>query len=363
MDRDSLLDPADPRPEVRRRVADWLRFARVFGPGGGRALAAWRRDGCPARALARAGAPRFTVDRDVAALARSGFQVLPIDSPAYPPDLARIADAAPLLFVRGQIDRLTAPAVAVVGARAATGYGLGVARRLATGLAERGVGVVSGLARGIDGAAHRAALDAGGTTAAVLGCGPDLVYPPEHTALADTIARSGAVVTELPPGTPPLRAFFPLRNRLISGLARLVVVVEARDRSGSLHTARHALDQGVEVMAVPGPVDRAAYRGSNRLLRDGAAPVLGIDDLLDRLGPLPAAQKRSRPAQAALSPTALRVRRALAADPTSRDDLVARLGGDSGGVAAGLMELELRGLAQRERDGCWRLVEPDPDPD
>ncbi len=362
--RAAVLDPRDPDPVRRARLAAWLRLLHRFGPGPSGPLEAWRRHGTPECALAREGGARRSVDRELDALARAGARVVPIDAPDYPRRLVPLSDAPPLLFVRGRVEALSAVGAAVVGARTASAYGLGVARRLARALAERGASVVSGLARGIDAAAHDGALDAEGVTVAVQACGPDFVYPPEHDDLVDAIEERGAVLTEFPVGVPPLPYHFPLRNRLISALSRVVVVVEAREQSGSLHTARHALDQGVEVMAVPGPVDRAGHRGSNRLLRDGAAPVLELADVLDRLGdglapPRPAGTP-SPPTP--LSAAARRLLEALEAAPAPRDELAEAAGCSAAELAEGLLELELLGRVQRERDGCWRRVDPDPPP-
>jgi DNA processing protein len=202
----------------------------------------------------------------------------------YPPLLRTIADPPPVLWVRGAVEALTRPAVAIVGSRAATAYALEVAARLAGELADRGVLVVSGLARGADGAAHRGCLEAGGATLAVLGSGPDVVYPPEHRDLAVTICGDGALVSEHGPGVPPLPEHFPLRNRLISGISLGVVVVEANEKSGSLITARYALEQGRDVMAVPGSVLGGRNRGSHALLKDGAKVVESADDILEELG-------------------------------------------------------------------------------
>lgn len=225
----------------------------------------------------------------------AGIVPVPLGDPAYPPVLAEIADPPPLLWVRGDAASLSARAVAIVGSRAATPYGLDVARQLAGDLAASGLVVVSGLARGIDSAAHRGALDAGGRTLAVLGSGLDRVYPPEHEGLAHAIAQRGAVVTELPPGAAPRAHHFPLRNRLISGLSAAVVVVEASEKSGSLITAACALDQGRDVMAVPGPVRAGRFRGAHALLRDGAKLVETADDILREVGFVRPAASGDRP--------------------------------------------------------------------
>lgn len=201
----------------------------------------------------------------------------------YPALLASIPDPPLVLWLKGQPALLSQPAVAIVGSRAATPYGIEAASRLAGDLAAAGALVVSGLARGIDSTAHRAALDAGGDTAAVLGSGVDVIYPPEHRDLADEIVRHGAVLSELPPGTRPLAFHFPARNRLISGLSLAVVVVEAAERSGSLITAGCALEQGRAVMAVPGNVLSGRHRGCHALIKDGAAVVESAEDVLAEL--------------------------------------------------------------------------------
>ncbi|MGH0034406.1 MAG: DNA-processing protein DprA [Myxococcota bacterium] len=365
MDHDCLLDPSDSSPDVRRRLADWLRLRRAFGPGPREALQAFRELGSPRRALEERVDAWPDVAADLRSLGRCGARVWPIDAPDFPARLGQLSDAPPLLFARGHVGALAAsrPVVAIVGARAASAYGLSVARRLASALAERGVTIVSGLARGIDGAAHRAALESGGETVGVLACGPDEIYPPEHADLAWEIERSGALLTEFPPGTPPLPYFFPLRNRIISALSQVVVVVEAREQSGSLHTARHALEQGVEVMAVPGPVDRAGHRGSNRLLRDGAAPVLGVEDVLDRLAPSVRAASPRRAPGPPLSAPARQLVGVLESGSETRDRLAESLGWPPGELAAALQELEMHGRAQLERDGRWRAVDPEPSGD
>jgi DNA processing protein len=218
------------------------------------------------------------------AAAAQGIVAIPRGRPGYPPLLATIGDPPPVLWVRGQPSVLSHRAVALIGSRAATPYALEVARRLSGELAGRGVTVVSGLARGADAAAHRGCLDAGGLTVAVLGSGPDVIYPAEHRDLAVSICEKGALVSELGPGAPPLQEHFPLRNRLISGISLAVVVVEASEKSGSLITARCALEQGRDVMAVPGSVLSGRNRGSHALLKDGAKVVETADDILEGLG-------------------------------------------------------------------------------
>lgn len=213
----------------------------------------------------------------------AGIHVVPWDDPRFPAPVLAIPDPPPVLWYRGSLDALDAPAVAIVGSRAASSVALETATRLGEDLAARGVTVVSGLARGVDSAAHRGALRAG-RTIGVLGSGIDRMYPPEHEDLAREIARCGLVVSEYPPGTPPQDFHFPQRNRLISGLSRAVVVIEASERSGSLITASCALEQGREVMAVPGNVLNGRNRGAHALIRDGAKIVECADDIVEELG-------------------------------------------------------------------------------
>ncbi len=213
-----------------------------------------------------------------------GVDILPFTDPSYPTRLLRIYDFPPLLYVKGEL-RADETCLAVVGSRAASTYGRYTAERLSRELALRGVTVVSGLARGIDTAAHRGALAGKGRTIAVLGCGLDVTYPPENGALLQEIARKGAAITEYPFGTSPNASHFPARNRIISGLAMGVTVVEATEKSGSLITARMALEQGREVFAVPGSIDAAGSRGTNRLIREGAKLVSSVDDILEEILP------------------------------------------------------------------------------
>jgi DNA processing protein len=226
---------------------------------------------------------RATAREALAAASDAGIVPIPWGHADYPPLVAVIRDPPPLLWASGRSDCLALPAVAIVGSRVATPYGLEAASTLAGDLAGAGVLVVSGLARGVDSAAHRAALAAGGETVAVLGSGIDIIYPPEHRGLAAEVSGHGAVLSELPPGVPPHRRHFPARNRLISGLSLAVVVVEAAERSGSLITAGLALEQGRAVMAVPGSVLSGRHRGSHALIRDGAAVVESAEDVLAEL--------------------------------------------------------------------------------
>jgi len=220
---------------------------------------------------------------------RRGVDLVVEGDPGYPKALAHIDDPPGMLFMRGAIAPCDALSVAVVGSRHASPYGLRMAARLAGGLARAGYTVVSGLARGIDAAAHRGALEAGGRTIAVLGTGVLSIYPPEHADLAAEVLAHGAIVSEAPPHEEPHSGLFPRRNRIISGLTLGTVVVEATERSGGLITARLASEQGREVFAVPGPADSRTSRGCHRLIRDGATLVESVDDILDELGPLASA--------------------------------------------------------------------------
>ncbi len=231
-------------------------------------------------------------------LARIGARLLVGDEPAYPEPLRHIADPPPVLAVRGRAEALRGPAVAVIGARNASANGRVIARRMAAELAAAGVVVVSGLARGIDTAAHEGALEGGGATVAAVACGVDVAYPPENEGLMGRIAAAGgAVVSERPPGAAARAKDFPRRNRIIAGLSVGVVVVEAAPQSGSLITARLAAEQGREVMAVPGSPLDPRHRGTNQLLREGATLVETAADVLAALGPMLAARPAPVPAR------------------------------------------------------------------
>lgn len=315
---------------------------------GGRAAAAdpyaeARAAGAPAAALAAARDAEPAVGAMLERLAELGWRWLTPAAAEYPEGLTQLADPPLGLFVRGRLS--AAPAVAVVGSRRATAYGRQVARELGRELTAAGAVVVSGMARGVDAAAHEGALEAGGPTVAVWGTGPDRVYPPEHGRLAAAIAEQGALVTEYPPGTPPRRHQFPERNRLVAGMARVVVVVEAAARSGALVTARLALEEGREVLAVPGRVTDELAQGPNALLRLGAAPCLGAADVLAELGLRPAAQA----AQAADDGGVLGI--LPRGEALAVDELAARLQRELPAVLESLLELELSGAVERLPDG------------
>jgi DNA processing protein len=247
----------------------------------------------PDALAARIAGARAQGAREQQALGRLGAHTIGWSDPAYPTRLREIAEPPLALAVRGGFEP-DEPAVAIVGARRAGEYGRRIAHELAVGMAQAGITVVSGLAAGIDGAAHRGAIDGGGRTIAVMATGIDAVYPGWHRALAQDVAARGALVTEFPIGTPPLKQHFPRRNRIVAGLSLGVVVIEAAEQSGSLISARLALEQGREVFAVPGQIDRPGSAGPHRLLRDGAKLVTCVDDILEELGHLPAAAPDQR---------------------------------------------------------------------
>lgn len=303
----------------------------------------------PGRARAVLAGPRDTeAERWGAAVERSGIRIVTAFDEEYPAPLAEIPDPPFLLFAIGRLERLKLPAVAVVGSRNATRYGRDVASRLARDLSHAGVTVVSGFARGVDGAAHEAAREGPGGTVAVLGCGVDVDYPREHARLKDAMAGTDLLLSEFPPGAEPRPQNFPVRNRVIAGLSSGVVVVEASRRSGSLITARLATDCGRDVFAVPGSVFSETSIGTHELLRDGAILCRGAEDVLSELFPSVGAPARPAggeriPVQ--LSPDAARLYEILRREESSTaDDLALELDLPAATVLAALFELEAAGL-------------------
>lgn len=274
----------------------------------------------------------------------AGFHAVAAGGPGYPPLLACIPDPPPVLWTRGDAGVLSRPVVAVVGSRAASSYALAVGERLACELAEQGIVVASGLARGVDSAAHRGCLRAGGATAAILGSGLDRIYPAEHQPLAASICEHGVLVSELGPGVEPLPEHFPLRNRIISGISLGVVVVEASEKSGSLITVRCALEQGRDVMAVPGSVLSGRNRGSHALLKDGAKVVESADDILEGLGwAVSGSPERTPPKSLNKDPLLAYMEPGEAYEL----DTLAEMSGTTGArLLPRLMELELQGLVE-----------------
>jgi DNA processing protein len=377
VDRVGRQDETEKRPRLSEtQRLDWLRLIRSenVGPrtfrsllnhfgGAGRALEALpdlARRGGAARAIKVCS--RAEAEREFAAAEKMGVALIALGESDYPRRLEMIDDAPPLLAVRGDMAVLSRPMIAMVGSRNASAVGIKFAERLARDLAGAGLVVVSGLARGIDAAAHRAALEGG--TVAVLAGGQDCIYPSEHIDLVEAILASGCAVSEMPLGWVPRGRDFPRRNRIISGLSVGVVVVEAARRSGSLITARRALEQGREVFAVPGsPLDPRA-EGTNGLIKDGAALVRNADDVIPVIEPIlgrPLPMRESEPEPPAAdepwdSDAAARIRTLLGPSPVEIDDLIRLSGASAATVRITLLELELAGRLARQADGRVSLI-------
>ena len=285
------------------------------------------------------------IDAEMERVEKAGARLIGLGDAEYPPLLAAIDDPPPVLYVKGDLSSV--PAVAVVGSRKMTSYGRTVAERIAGGLAAQGVTVVSGFARGIDGVAHRAALAGAGGTIAVLGCGVDCIYPPEHRKLYDEIVAKGAIVSEFPVGTVPAPHHFPQRNRTISGLSLGCVVVEAPEASGSLITARHALDQGREVFAVPGPITSPTSVGPHRLVQNGAKLVTEIADILVEILPHLVTCKEIEAAPLPpLSGDEAVIFNCLALEPKHIDQIIHESARAASVVSGLLLTLELKGAVR-----------------
>lgn len=363
-------------------VEAWLRLAHAPGVGPATARELLQRFGdaaavCSAgrRALAASGLARAAVDCLLGTTAGEGIErdrawaaagesrhLLPLSDPRYPARLRAIGDPPPLLYVEGDPEVLAYPALAIVGTRHPTPAGRETAHAFARHLAASGLIVASGLALGIDAAAHEGALDADGLTVAVAGTGLDRVYPPGHAALARRIAEQGALVSELPIGTRPSREAFPKRNRILSGLGVGTLVVEAALRSGSLITARLALEQGRELFAIPGSIHNPVARGCHALLRQGAKLVETGDDVLEELAPLlgplpgPPAPPETGPDTAGLAadPDYARLLECLDWEPRAIDELSACAGLGSGETASMLLRLELEGSIHALPGGLYQ---------
>lgn len=298
--------------------------------------------------------------RELERARRMGISVIPYTDPSYPECLAQIYDPPVLLYARGALLSADRHAIAVVGARRCSQYGLVHAERLAGQIADVGLTVVSGMARGIDTAAHRGALKAGGRTIAVLGSGLERIYPPENRSLSDEISASGAVISEFPLSMGPQRMNFPLRNRVISGLSLGVLVVEAARRSGSLITAAQALEQGRLVFAVPGRIDSFASRGAHALLKEGARLVESVEDICAELPYLfPARAPRGEGAapdmpRPRLGPSEEAVLARLSAEEHSIDEITSACGLPPAAVSAALLSLELKHLVNQLPGNMFR---------
>jgi DNA processing protein len=346
--------------------AYWVGFNLVKGIGSVRLRAlldffgsleiAWQ---APAEGLRAAGLPPKTLEnllrvrKDCSlpviweSIQRKGIQVLTWDEEGYPRLLREIDQPPPVLYVRGSFQPEDDWSVAVVGTRRVTVYGRQVAEELAAFLAHNGITVVSGLARGVDRLGHEAAIKAGGRTIAVLGSGVDRIYPPEHGKLAEQIMEHGAVISDYAPGTPPESGNFPPRNRIISGLSRATVVVEASETSGALITSTFAVNQGREVFAVPGSIYGPQSKGPNKLIQDGAHPLLRFEEILNelQLGQV----KQKQVARTLLPADALeeRLLRVLADEPQHVDDICAQAGLPIEQVSATLTIMELKGMVRQ----------------
>lgn len=361
-------------PELR----DWLTLHLIPGLGPRRTAALLERFGSPravlfatAEQLARVhligeqlaaaistGARTIDVDAELALMAKHNVHARVLGTLDYPAALAHIPDPPPVLYVRGTLEPADANAVAVVGSRKCSAYGRRAAEHLAAGLVQAGFTVVSGLARGIDGVAHRAALQAGGRTVAVLAGGLSRIYPPEHKDLAEEVTRSGALLAEACMTQEPLPAMFPARNRIISGLSRAVVLVEADEKSGALITARLAAEQGRSALAVPGPIDSDTSRGTNALIRDGAVLCRGVEDVLEELQGVSAmataskAEAKAAPAMPSGPPPGLdetqrRIWDYLGGQSRHLDEMVRELEIGAGQLSGMLMMLEMKKAVRR----------------
>ena len=367
---------------VDRRDLAWLAFGQVTGLGcvGFRRIAEFFADPtdaffsgrgvlCEVPGLSRPAAEGLLAfsawDRladEMRRVREAGARLVRYSDAAYPERLRAIPDPPAVLYVKGSPEAAGHAAVGVVGTRAPSDYGREMTRLLCRGLASAGIAVVSGMARGIDGEAHEAALSGGAGTVAVLGSGVDVPYPPEHGDLCRRIKERGAVLSEHPLGTRPLPHHFPARNRIISGLSLGVVVVEATERSGSLITARWALEQGREVFAVPGPAGASRSRGPHRLIREGAKLVENLADIIEEIAPQLAAepsfalgpppdvatdQDGASSETAPLAEPARAVLRQLEAGPVQMDEVIHRIGLSAQQVCAVLLDLELQGLLKQ----------------
>jgi DNA processing protein len=357
-------------PEQHRHTVEekayWIALNKVAGIGAvrmaallsqcGSAEAVWR---ASIHDLKAAGIDRRTQENllqarrelDIEAewerILRAGVQVITLVDDDYPENLHQIDNPPPLLYVRGRIEPNDTWAVAIVGTRRASVYGREVAHSLSRDLAANGITVVSGLALGVDTVAHRSTLENDGRTLAVLGSSVDQLYPPENRGLAQEIANQGALISEYPLGTRPDANNFPARNRIISGLSRAVVIVEAGERSGALITAKFAADQGRDLFAVPGSILHPGSTGCNTLIQQGAIPLLGVNDILEHLNLEQARSQQAARAVIPADPQEASLLRHLNHDPLHLDDLVRQSALPTPQVAGLLMLMELKGLVRQ----------------
>jgi DNA processing protein len=365
------------------RLAAWLRLERTGGVGPRGAAALLEAFGSPeaifgagaaalagqvspaqARAILQPASPdtERLVEATLRWLDAPGRHVLALGEPGYPALLAQIPDPPLLLYINGDVELLHAAGLAIVGSRNASTQGKANALAFAEALSGAGLTIVSGLALGIDAAAHEGALRGPGSTVAVIGTGPDLVYPARNRALCERIARAGCIVSEYPVGTPPLPSNFPKRNRIISGLVAGVLVVEAAVQSGSLITARQAAEQGRDVFAIPGSIHAALAKGCHILIREGAKLVDSAADVLEAMALSPLARSAfatpvaKTVATAALSSADARLLAALGHDPVEPDVLLAAMGATPGELSSHLLLLELAGMVERLPGGRVQRV-------
>ncbi len=344
----------------------WVGFTLVKGIGAvrlqglldyfGDAETAWKANpfelvsaGLSAKVAGRVVQVRESVNLDefISQAEKNNIRILTWNEPEYPAKLKEVDQPPPVLYLRGEITLEDSWAVAIVGTRAVTPYGRQVTEELSAALIANGVTIVSGLARGVDAIAHSAAVKAGGRTIAVLGSGVDKIYPPEHRGLAEKIATQGAVISDYAPGTPPDAANFPPRNRIISGLSRAVVVVEAGETSGALITASFAAEQGREVFAVPGGIYAPQSKGTNRLIFNGAKPLLAARDVLETLDLTRNVERREVRKVLPSDPTEAALLQALGPEPRHVDDLRAATGLPIDKVSSTLTLMELKGMVRQ----------------
>lgn len=360
-------------------VKDWIRLLLAPGIGEWRARVLVQRLGSPRAALmaSRKEVERISgmgpktweglsrqseekeLGRQVGLIEKHGVTVVSFQEEGYPKALLQTQEPPPVLFMRGTILPEDELAVAVIGSRGPTVYGKQVAERFGEGLAQRGVTVVSGMARGIDACAHRGALKAGGRTIAVLGCGVDRVYPPEHKKLMEEIVAQGAVVSEFPMGAEPKAGHFPTRNRIIAGLSRGVLVVEAREDSGVFSTVNWALEQGKDVFAVPGPITSPVSRGPNRLIKQGACLVESVEEVLEALKIAPSENGRVRAQEEArmdLTEPEKRLVGLLTEAPLHVDLISERSGMSVKEVLGILLGLEIKGIVNQQAGKVFAIA-------
>lgn len=292
-------------------------------------------------------------------ISSEGIQVLCWEDDAYPVRLKNIPHPPPVMYIRGDLLAEDHWAVAIVGTRRVTSYGRQVTEQVAAYLARQGITVISGLARGVDGTAHHTALQNGGRTIAVLGCGVDQIYPPEHRQLADKILQNGAIISDYPPGTPPDAVNFPPRNRLISGLSAAVVVVEAGETSGALITATFAAEQGKDVFAVPGGIYSPQSKGTNRLIQQGASPLLNPVDILDQMDIHHVEQFKQASLLLPADEVESTLLKIIQLEPMQIDDIKAQSGLAVEKISAGLTMLELKGLVRQVNGSAYQAIMED----